>query len=190
MTNINLLPWREELREERKREFLVALGVVVAVAFLLLFAVDRYFNGAINAQKNLNNYLGEQIVVLDAKLVEIRELRKQKAELTERMSVIQDLQGTRPVIVRLFDEMVRTLPEGVYYKSVVRSGDGIRFEGVAESNSKVSELMRRLDESEWFVNPALAQVTATSTDGSENIQENSRSAFLLNVTVTTPDPEQ
>src|SRR5690606_35588795 len=119
----------------------------------LLFLADRFVNNRIDAQSARNNYLREQIAILDQRLVEIRELRSQKEALTARMAVIQDLQGTRPVIVRLFDELVRTLPEDVYYDTISRSDDLIQLEGVAESNRLVSALMRELDASEWFASP-------------------------------------
>jgi len=150
MANINLLPWREELREERKQEFLVGLGITVAIAAVFIFSGDRFVNNLINNQNELNNYIRQTVASLDEEIAEIRELQRQKAELTERMSVIQDLQGRRPVIVRLFDELVRTMPDGVYYENITRIGDQINFRGLAESNNRVSALLRSLDDSEWF----------------------------------------
>src|SRR5690554_2342733 len=102
MANINLLPWRERLREERKRQFLVTVVGTFALAGLLLIGGDRLVNNAIANQTRLNDYLNQQIAVLDREIAEIREIQVQKKALTERMAVIQDLQGTRPVIVRLF----------------------------------------------------------------------------------------
>lgn len=182
MTNINLLPWREELREVRKQEFLVGLGTTVAIAAVILFAGYRIVNSFIDNQTAQNNYLREQITSLDSEIAQIRELQRQKSELTERMSVIQELQGNRPVIVRLFDELVRTLPEGVYYNNITRVGDQISFQGVAESNNRVSALLRSLDDSDWFESPNLEQISATRTGGEGN-------TFQLTVRVTTPDPD-
>ncbi len=184
MTTINLLPWRETLREERKQEFLVSLGIVVAIAAGLLFLVDRYFNSEINDQQNINNYLTEQIAILDAEIVEIRDLQAQRAALTERMTVIQDLQGTRPVIVRLFDELVKTLPSGVYYNTVTRNENSIQMSGVAESNNKVSELMRLLGASDWFSNANLQQINAQADGDADGTY-----LFQLQVTVTAPVQE-
>jgi type IV pilus assembly protein PilN len=183
MANINLLPWREELREERRKEFLVGVGITVAIAVLIIFAVDRFVNNAINNQTRKNDYLREQITSLDREISEIRELQRLKSELTERMTVIQDLQGRRPVIVRLFDELVRTLPDGVYYDQIVRNGDQISFEGVAESNNRVSALLRSLEDSEWFEGPDLQQISSNVAGGNGN-------RFQLSVIVTTPDPEE
>lgn len=184
MTTINLLPWRETLREERKQEFLVSLGIVVAIAAGILFLVDRYFNAEINGQQRINNYLSEQIAILDAEIVEIRDLQAQRTALTERMAVIQDLQGTRPVIVRLFDELVRTLPSGVYYNTVTRNENSIQMNGVAESNNKVSELMRLLEASDWFANANLQQINVQEDRGASGTY-----LFQLEVTVTAPVQE-
>jgi len=182
MANINLLPWREELSEERKQEFLIGVGITVAIAGVILFGGDRFVNNSINNQNGLNNYLREQIALLDEEISEIRELQRQKAELTERMSVIQDLQGRRPVIVRLFDELVRTMPDGVYYDNISRSDNQINFQGLAESNNRVSALLRSLDDSEWFESPDLQQISSNQQGGEGN-------NFELTVLVTTPDLE-
>lgn len=184
MTTINLLPWRETLREERKQEFLVSLGIVVAVAAGILFLVDRYFSSEINGQESINNYLTEQIAILDAEIVEIRDLQAQRTALTERMSVIQDLQGTRPVIVRLFDELVKTLPSGVYYNTITRNENSIQMNGIAESNNKVSELMRMLEASDWFANANLQQINVE-----EGNDVNGSYLFQLEVAVTAPAQE-
>ena len=186
MTRINLLPWREKLREERKKAFLITLGIVVGIAGVILFVGDRIVNSGISAQSARNSYLKEQIAGLDRELAEIRALREQKEALTERMAVIQDLQGTRPIIVRLFDELVRTLPEGVYYQLVRRTDNSITLEGVAESNSRVSALMRSLDDSEWFADPDLRGVSAVPSSDAQGIQQNGRNQFELTVNVTTP----
>lgn len=188
MANINLLPWREQLREERKREFLVGLMGVVIISAGLIFLADRYVNRSIDIQNERNDYLRQQISTLDREIEEIRELRRQKEELTERMAVIQDLQGTRPVIVRLFDELVRTLPDGVYYNLVERTEDVITIEGIAESNSRVSALMRELEASDWFGEPDLQQVRAANSG--EIAPGTTGNFFNLQVPITRPDQEQ
>lgn len=197
MANINLLPWRERQREERKKEFFVLLGGVAVVAVVLLGLADRYVNVKINGQTARNTYLTQQIAVLDGEIAEIRNLQEQKRALTERMAVIQDLQGRRPVIVRLFDELVRTLPEGVYYDTITRTEDVIAVNGVADSNNRVSTLMRYLDDSEWFADSDLRQITAAqqNTATADGTEQEGSSAFQLNVRVTTAglgldEPEQ
>jgi type IV pilus assembly protein PilN len=183
MANINLLPWREELREERKQEFLIGIGITVALAGAIIFGGDRFVNNSIDNQNELNNYLRSQIALLDEEIAEIRELQRQKSELTERMSVIQDLQGRRPVIVRLFDELVRTMPDGVYYDRISRIQDQINFQGLAESNNRVSALLRSLDDSEWFESPDLRQISSNQQGAEGNV-------FELTVLVTTPEQEE
>lgn len=185
MANINLLPWRERQREERKQQFLVTLAITAGVAALILFGADRVLVSQISNQTARNQYLSEQIVLLDKEIAEIRQLQQQKKDLTARMAVIQDLQGTRPIIVRLFDELVRTLPEGIYYDAITRTESGISIDGIAESNSRVSALMRALDESEWFADPDLRQVTAENPDAA-SVESSQRNRFQLTVSITTP----
>ena len=190
MANINLLPWRERKREEHKKSFFISLGVAAGIAVALLGLSDRVVNASINNQATLNEYLRQQIVLLDEKLVQIKLLREQKTALTERMAVIQGLQGTRPIIVRLFDELARSLPEGVYYNSIIRTGDSISLEGVAESNNRISALMRDLDASKWFADPDLRQVNALpGAINDAGAQEPVLNEFQLTVKVTTPGQE-
>ena len=148
--HINLLPWRERLREERRREFLTIMMGFVIIAGGLVFLLDRYFNGEITMQQARNVFVRAEIPLLDAQVAEINQLRQQKEDIRARMNVITDLQGTRPVIVRIFDEMVRTLLDGIFYEQVQRIEDVIAVEGIAESSARITELMRNLDDSEWF----------------------------------------
>lgn len=150
MMHINLLPWRERLREVRRREFLTIMMGFVIIAGGLVFLVDRYFNGEITMQQARNVFVRAEITLLDAQVAEINQLGQQKEDIRARMNVITDLQGTRPVIVRIFDEMVRTLPDGIFYEQVQRIEDVIAVEGIAESSARITELMRNLDDSEWF----------------------------------------
>jgi type IV pilus assembly protein PilN len=165
MAHINLLPWRERLREERKREFFTIVVGVVVIAAGLLFLVDRYFNRGIDTQNARNDFVGREIAVLDERVSEINQLRQQKEDIRARMNVITDLQGTRPVIVRIFDELVKTLPDGVYYTSVVRTDNQIALEGISESYARITELLRRLEESAWFQDTDLDDIMALNRGG-------------------------
>jgi len=167
MAHINLLPWRERLREERKREFFTIIVGVVIIAAGLLFLVDRYFNRGIDTQNARNDFVRREIAVLDERVSEINQLRQQKEDIRARMNVITDLQGTRPVIVRIFDELVKTLPDGVYYTSVVRTDNQIALEGISESYARITELLRRLEESAWFQDTDLDDIMALNRGGSE-----------------------
>lgn len=166
MAHINLLPWRERLREERKREFFTIMVGVVIIAAGLLFLVDRYFNRAIDTQIARNDFIRAEITVLDAQVAEINQLRQQKEDIRARMNVITDLQGTRPVIVRIFDELVKTLPDGIYYTSVVRTDNRIALEGTSESYARITALLRRLEDSEWFQETDLDDIMAVNPGSS------------------------
>lgn len=180
MAKINLLPWREERREELKKEFLTALVAVLVGALALLFIADRTYSIWINGQNARNQYLQTSIDKLNKEVVEISELESQKEQLLERMKIIQALQGNRPIIVRVFDELVRTVPDGVFYRKLTRQNGKINIEGTAESNNRVSSLMRKLDASDWFSNPNLIGVKASQAFGDKG------NDFSLSVNITLP----
>ena len=184
MAQINLLPWRETLREERKRKFLAVMVVVLLASGAMVLAADRYMRGSIDNQISRNEFLLGEIRVLDQQVAEINELQQQKREIQDRMAVIQNLQGSRPVIVRVFDELVKTLPDGVYFETVERSGEFMQIVGVAESYSQLTTLMRRLDGSDWFAEPNLRIISAA--DG-EAFSDTAANRFNLNLTLVTPE---
>ena len=181
MARINLLPWREQQREERKQRFLVSLGGVAVVAVGLLFLADQYFTHAIEQQNARNDFVRKEIAVLDTRIAEIKELRERRQQLLERMKIIQDLQGNRPIIGRVFDQLVRTLPDGVYFTGLKMTGKNIAIVGAAESNNRVSNLMRNLDGSDWLDAPNLIEVKAVTAGAVD--QEN---VFQLTVQQTQP----
>lgn len=180
MSNINLLPWRESRREERKQQFLVGLGVTVVGAALSIFVWDLGVNHFIDQQQSRNHYLREHIAELDQAVSEIRGLQQRRNQLIERMEIIQALQSNRPVIVRLLDQLVRTLPEGVFYTALNTKGDVVALEGVAESNNHVSSLMRRLDASPWLDKPKLDAVQSAPEYGDQG------ATFKLTVRLLRP----
>ena len=167
MANINLLPWRDEYRREKQQEFLTVIGGVVFLAVVCGYLWVSSINSSIEDQNARNTYLKSEIAVLDKKVVEIKKLKERREQLIERMKVIQGLQGERPVIVRYFDELVKAIPEGVYFTSLVKSGDNLSVSGVAESNVRVSALMRNLDRSDWFASPNLSSVKSAPQIGEQ-----------------------
>lgn len=185
MARINLLPWREQLREERKKRFLVALAGVLVVGIGAILLADQYLSSAISHQNARNQYIKTEIVQLDAKIKEISELKTRRKQLLERMKIIQDLQGNRPIIGRIFDQLARTLPDGVYFNEVKMNDKLISISGAAESNNRVSDLLRNLDASDWLEAPSLTEVKANSAAGSAD-QSN---AFQLTVRQTQPAVE-
>ncbi len=184
MATINLLPWREERREELKKEFLIMLVIVALLSAGVIFLWQSMLNSAIDSQSARNQVLQRSISQLDEQVKEISALKKRKKELVERMKVIQSLQGNRPAIVHIFDEIVRTLPDGVYFKSISRKDDQIIIKGVAESNNRVSSLMRQLDASEWFTSPNLQEVKASKEMGGNG------NDFELIVDIISPESEK
>lgn len=185
MTRINLLPWREQLREERKQRFLVTLGGVLLASAGLVFLGDQYLNSAIENQNARNDFLRKEIAVLDARIKEISELKTRRQQLLERMKIIQDLQGNRPIIGRVFDQLVRTLPDGVYFTNLKMAGKSISIAGAAESNNRVSTLMRNLDASEWLMAPNLTEVKAVTQGALDQAN-----VFQLTVQQTQPGAEE
>ena len=167
MAHINLLPWRDERRAERKQEFLVVLAGVAVVAAAIVFGIDLVVSGQIQNQNDRNAYLQQNIDVLNKQVAEIRELQRKRTQLLDRMKVIQQLQGNRPIIVRLLDQLVRTVPDGVFYTELKASDRVITITGIAESNNRVSSLMRQLDASEWFEEPNLEGVRAEPDFGDQ-----------------------
>jgi type IV pilus assembly protein PilN len=162
MPRINLLPWREAQRKERKMAFMAALGGAVVCAFLATGAVYMLYNAMIDAQEARNALLQAQIKVLDRQIEEINSLEQTKRQFIARMQIIEKLQRSRPEIVHLFDQIVKTLPDGVYLTSVTQTGDHLKFTGVAQSSTRVSAFMRNIDSSQWMKNPTL-EVIQSST---------------------------
>lgn len=164
-TTINLLPWREERRKQQQQEFIVMLVVAAVVGGLLFWLWQGSVNQQITDQRARNSHIQAKSAELDEKIKEIKEIKARRDELIARMEVIQSLQGNRPSIVYVFDQLVKTLPDGVYYNEISRKGELFTIDGVAESNNRISRLMRNLDESEWFRDANLQNVTAVE-DGS------------------------
>ncbi|KTT35181.1 pilus assembly protein PilN [Pseudomonas oryzihabitans] len=181
MARINLLPWREQLREERRKQFLVILGGVFALSCGAVFLGDQYLSGEISRQEARNAFIQQNIAQLDVRIKEISELKTRRQQLLARMKIIQDLQANRPVIGHVFDQLVRTLPDGVYFREVKMRGDTLSISGEAESNNRVSNLMRNLDASDWFTSPTLIEVKATTAGAVDQAN-----TFQLTVKQTQP----
>ena len=165
MPRINLLPWRDAQRRERKLAFLVALGVAALAAGVTAFAAYLMYGSMIEAQERRNTQLTMAIKKLDKEIEEINSLESAKQKFIARMEIIEKLQRSRPEIVHVFDEIVRTLPEGVYLTSVKQNGMRLKFEGIAQSSTRVSSFMRNIDGSQWLRNPELQVVQTTKGSG-------------------------
>jgi type IV pilus assembly protein PilN len=164
MAKINLLPWREEIRKQKQRDFVISAAGGALLAALIVLLAHFHIDGLIENQNLRNDFLKTQIAVLDQRIGRIKELEKMKADLLARMNVIQELQRSRPESVHLMDELVRTLPDGVYLKSFKQRGRDLDMAGVAQSNARVSDYMRNIDASDWLTAPRLDQIKTTEVD--------------------------
>lgn len=187
MAHINLLPWRQELRKQRQQEFVAIVAAVGIVAVAIILFINMALSKQISDQEEKNQYIKSEITRLDGQIKEIDELQKRRDELLSRMKVIQDLQGRRPVIVRVFDELVRTIPDGLYIRSLERTGDSFKMEGVAESANQVSAFMRNLDASPWFKSPVLSTVSAEQQSSTKVADKQQGNKFALTVSLETPE---
>lgn len=163
MPRINLLPWRAELRQRRKKDFLVALAGSLVVAAGVVYLSKLTAQGWTSAQQARNEILRTEISELDKQIAEITGLESQRERLVARMQVITQLQRSRPEIVHLFDELVNAMPEGVNLLEVVQQGNRIELRGAAQSSTRVSALMRNIDDSDWLRDPALDVVETVAT---------------------------
>jgi len=169
MPSINLLPWRQALRQRRKKEFFIGLVGSIAMAALVTLLAHLTVSSMIDTQHDRNELLKAEIAELDKAIEQIVALEEQKDRMIARMEVIDRLQLSRPEVVKLFDEVVATLPEGVYLTSVKQSGRKLEFNGVAQSSTRVSAFMRNIDASETLSAPEL-KVIQTGRDAGPGSQ--------------------
>lgn len=181
MAHINLLPWREVKRREQQREFTSILACSALLTGILGAYVHIHVNGMIEYQERRNQFLESEIKILDDKIKDIAQLESTKKALLDRMQVIDSLQAKRPGIVHLFDELVRTLPEGTYLTAVRQNDGDLTIAGKAESNARVSAYMRQIDESNWLADARL-DVIETNDDQMTRISD-----FTLQAQQSAPD---
>jgi type IV pilus assembly protein PilN len=181
ITQINLLPWREEKRQDAKKTFLTTLAITAVLAAVIVVLINVQMQSKIDYQLSRNRFMSNEIVKVDEEIKEISELQKVRRSLIERMEVIQDLQGSRPSIVHLFSEIVSTVPNGVFLKSLSQTGGNLLVKGEAESNARVSTYMRNLSSSVWLKDPNLTVIEI------EDKKVNRISTFTLTVQQTSPN---
>jgi type IV pilus assembly protein PilN len=169
MPRINLIPWREAERKRKRQEFGVGAVAALALAGVISFAVNLQMQGAVSDQNERNQYLKDEIAKLDKQIAEIQQLDQQKQRLLARMQVIEQLERSRPEVVHLFDQLVRTLPDGVYLTAVKQNDRKVQLKGIAQSSTRVSSYMRNIDASEWLTDPSLdiLENKGSSDSGSE-----------------------
>jgi type IV pilus assembly protein PilN len=184
MPRINLLPWRAEQRQERKKQFFMALGGAAIVAVGIVYLSKLTVEGWITNQSGRNAILTHEIAELDKQIEEIKGLENQRERLIARMKVIGELQRSRPEVVHLFDEIVKAVPEGIHLTEVKQTGNHIELQGMAQSSTRVSTLMRNIDASDWLSDPGL-DVVQTVANGPEH--QSQFKLFAQQVATTNDD---
>jgi type IV pilus assembly protein PilN len=188
MPRINLLPWRDAQRKQKRQEFILSIGAAIATAALVTLIGRWQMSAAIEHQQQRNQILTDAIAQLDKKIEEINGLENQKRRLLARMEIIETLQRSRPVIVHVFDELVRTLPEGVYLTYLKGQGDKLEIRGIAQSSTRVSAFMRNIDNSQWLADPSLQVVETKGRDAGRGA-DFTMFAKLRNQTPSADDAE-
>ncbi|KAB2901222.1 MAG: PilN domain-containing protein [Dokdonella sp.] len=188
MANINLLPWRAERRKQREREFYMMLLAAAVGALLVFFVAMMWVQHVIDDQQARNDYLKGEITALDAKIKEIEELDKTRADLITRKEIIEQLQSNRSTMVHLFDELVRTIPDGVRLTTMKQVGDTITLDGRAESNQRVASYLLNIDRSPWLGHSDLKKTenTAGAKDGDKKLPYQ----FSMDVKLRKPEEQQ
>ncbi len=164
MIRVNLLPHRAEKRKARQVQFIAFSVISLVLAAVVVGFVHVAISGQIAYQERRNQYLKEEIAVLDKQIEEIKKLREQTAALLSRKMVVEGLQSTRSDVVHLLDQMLRILPEGVYWKTLKQTGNKINLVGYAQSNARISTLMRSIEDSPRLESPILVVIQTTTTD--------------------------
>ncbi len=185
MPRINLLPWREQERKVRRREFGIAVGGAVVAAVLVTLGGKLMYSSWIDSQTAKNDYLKKEIGKLDEKITDILDLENRKQRLLARMEIIEKLQRSRPEIVHLFDEVVKTVPDGIYLTEVKQTGKKLEIHGIAQSSTRVSTFMRNIDGSQWMANPVL-EVVETAQNSPTGGSSFTLNADTVGVDLDTP----
>ena len=188
MARINLLPWRTERRKQREREFYMLLLASAAAGVVALFVLIGWMGARIDNQQQRNTYLQTEIKSLDAQIKEIDELDKTKSQLLTRKQIIEQLQSNRSQMVHLFDEMVKTIPDGVRLTTLKQAGDVLTLEGVAESNARVASYMRNIDASPWMGRTDLRKIENKA--GTKEADKKMPYVFSLDVKLRKPEDAQ
>ena len=183
MAHINLLPWRDELRKQKQQQFaVVGVGTAILGALLVLLA-HMQMEGLIEKQDQRNQFLADEIAELDKKIAKIKDLEKTKTALLARMDIIQQLQRSRPQSVHLMDQLVYTLPDGVYLNKITQKDGALTMSGMAQSNARVSAYMRNIDGSKWLAAPKLDVIKTREEERRRNAE------FVLRASQSTPPKE-
>lgn len=203
MAKINLLPWRAERRKQREREFGAIMGAALILGGLLVFAGVWYMNQRLDGQKARNDLLGREIAALEIKIKEIEDLKEKRDKLLQRKEVIETLRASGSATVRMLDDLVRTIPDGVRLTNIKQNGETLVLEGLAQSQARISSYMRNLETSRWLSKPDLQKSEASGPDktarykfsmmvtlrkSKEEIEAAEAAGSSLDTSGTTPPP--
>ena len=178
MIRVNLLPHREEKRQRRQKQFAVLAGIAVALGLLVAGAVWFFLDQQVDQQQRNVAYMKSEIDKLDKQIEEIRKIREETASLLAKKQVVEGLQSNRSEPVQLLDQLLRQLPEGVYLKQVKQNGAKVNIMGYAQSNARVSTLMRNLGASPYLENPELIEIKAVPGPAASRVNE-----FNMNISI-------
>ncbi len=179
MTEINLLPWREKKREYEKKLFTTMLLMSLVAAAVIVFLINYYATGLVDNQTARNQMLEKEIVALDAQIKEIKALKLIREGLISRMSIVQNLQSTRTLMVHLFDELIKVMPAGVYVTKLERVSDVVNLWGYSESNTNVSYLMTNIETNSWIQIPNLTEIKKSDDDKKKAAESEFKLSFVL-----------
>jgi type IV pilus assembly protein PilN len=163
MAFINLLPWREEAEKAKERQYFTILTVVAVVAFAIVFIISQFYQMRVDGQNTRNQFLNNEIQILDSRIVKIRNLNEKKKELQKRTGVVEQLQRSRNVGTQVFDEIAKIVPNGVYLTSLEKQGNSINIIGKTESNNHLANMIREIERSLLFTDAILESITTNST---------------------------
>ena len=180
MANINLLPWRAELKQRRRQEYLSILLASAILAAVVMFGISSYYSGQIDSQNRRNQFLIQESSILDQKIAELNALKGQKTELEQRLQLVQDLQESRNLVTQLFNTLADIVPPGVYLKTIEKEGRSIKIEGISESNNRLAALVRNIEDVEWFSDASIQRITM------DEIRPKLLSRFVMTVEIVDP----
>ena len=164
MAYINLLPWREEAEKAKQKEYFSILALVAIVAFAIVFAISQYFQAKIDGQNTRNEYLKNEIKILDIRIAEIKTLDQKKKELEQRMSVIEQLQRSRNVGTQVLNEIAKIIPNGIYLTHLKKVNNTLELQGKSESNNHLANMIREVERSDLFLDAVLESITSKDAE--------------------------
>jgi type IV pilus assembly protein PilN len=181
MAHVNLLPWREKQRQHQKQQYLAALLAVAAIVGLIFWFIGQAIDQQINNQNSRNQFLENEIAILDEQIAQIKKVKDSKNAIEQRMALIEQLQASRNVAPIVFDELVKLVPSGVSFETMTRTGNRIEIKGTSDSNNRLSDFMRGLDKSKIFVAAELSTIKSDSS--AARAVSNFTLTFLINPSV-------